>query len=67
MKRALVIIGPNISVAERHENAALLSTLLLLQAEALELAGRPADARTVSSGQSWLGTLRVRRGLGRKR
>ena len=31
----------------RHENAALLSTLQLLRAEALELQGRPREAQAV--------------------
>jgi len=44
---ALRIIGPHVETAHRRENAALLSTLLLLRAEALELENRPADARLV--------------------
>ena len=44
---ALAMIDPQIPIAERHENAALLSTLMLLRAEALELTGRVAEARTV--------------------
>ena len=34
-------------IAERHENAALLATLMMLQAEALDLAGRTDEARAV--------------------
>ncbi|SFS51039.1 Protein of unknown function [Sulfitobacter marinus] len=44
---ALRIIGPHVQTAMRRENAALLSTLLLLRAEALELENRPAEARLV--------------------
>lgn len=42
---ALRRIAPHLAVAERHENAALLATLMMLQAEALDLAGRSAEAR----------------------
>jgi len=45
--RALLLIGPHIDRAARNENAILLSTLLLLRAEALDLKGRTAEARTV--------------------
>jgi hypothetical protein len=45
--RALTLIGPHIDRAARSENAVLLSTLLLLRAEALDLTGRSAEARTV--------------------
>ena len=45
--RALSLIGPHIDRAARSENALLLSTLLLLRAEALDLTGRSAEARTV--------------------
>jgi hypothetical protein len=44
---ALDLIRPNLSVAAQSENAALLSTLMLLQAEALDLTGRPDLARNV--------------------
>lgn len=44
---ALVTLAPHIDRAARNENAALLSTLLLLRAEALDLQGRTAEARTV--------------------
>ena len=44
---ALRLIGPHIDRAARNENAILLSTLLLLRAEALDLTGRSAEARTV--------------------
>lgn len=44
---ALVLLAPHIDQAARNENAALLSTLLLLRAEALDLQGRSAEARTV--------------------
>lgn len=46
-ERALALIGPHIDRAARNENAILLSTLLLLRAEALDLTGRSAEARTV--------------------
>ncbi len=44
---ALAIIRPSLAVAERAENAALLATLMLLQAEALDLTGRPERANAV--------------------
>lgn len=46
-EQALAQIRPNLNVAAQSENAALLSTLMLLQAEALELTGRSDKARTV--------------------
>ncbi|MCR8825541.1 DUF2927 domain-containing protein [Pseudosulfitobacter koreensis] len=45
--RAQALIAPHLDIAARNENAALLSTLLLLRAEALELTGDSAQARTV--------------------
>ena len=44
-KRAL--IAPHIDRGARSENAVLLSALLLPRAEALDLTGRSAKARTV--------------------
>ncbi len=44
---ALAILTPHLAIAERHENAALLSTLMLLRAEALDLTGRVAEAQAV--------------------
>ena len=44
---ALDRLGPAVAAAAAHENAAQLSTLLMLQAEALELDGRRAEARRV--------------------
>ncbi|MGC1506165.1 MAG: DUF2927 domain-containing protein [Sulfitobacter sp.] len=44
---ALRIIAPHIATAKSSENAALLSTLLLLRSEALELENRHAEARSV--------------------
>ncbi|MBR9653238.1 DUF2927 domain-containing protein [Thalassovita aquimarina] len=44
---ALDIIDPYLDIAAQHENAALLSTLLLLRAEALDLLGRTNEARLV--------------------
>ena len=46
-EEALAIISPHLDRAARNENAILLSTLLLLRAEALDLTGRTAEARTV--------------------
>lgn len=43
----IAIVKPYIPVARQYENYALLSTLQLLQAEALELAGRSSEARSV--------------------
>ncbi|WP_420012057.1 DUF2927 domain-containing protein [Tateyamaria sp.] len=45
--QAMLILSPHIDEAAQNENAALLSTLLLLRAEALDLQGRSAEARTV--------------------
>lgn len=44
-EKALAYIDPHLATAERYENAALLANLLLLKAEALEMIGRPGDAR----------------------
>ena len=44
---ALRLTGPHIETARRNENAALLATLMLLRAEALELENRHAEARSV--------------------
>src|SRR6056297_1622089 len=44
---ALMLIGPHLATAERYENAALLSTLMMLRAEALDLSGRVAEANAV--------------------
>lgn len=44
---ALRQIDPYLDVAARSENAALLATLMLLKAEALEQTGQPEAARTV--------------------
>lgn len=45
--KALSLVEPYLSTATQSENAALLSTLLLLKAEGLELERRYADARLV--------------------
>jgi hypothetical protein len=45
--RALSIIAPHIDTARISENAALLSTLLLLRAEALDLENRTSEAQAV--------------------
>ncbi len=44
---ALRLIAPHEATARDSENAALLSTLLLLRSEALDLENRSAEARTV--------------------
>ena len=44
---ALSILGPQIAVAERHENASLLAQLMMMRAEALDLTGRVSEARQV--------------------
>ncbi|MEL7098236.1 MAG: DUF2927 domain-containing protein [Pseudomonadota bacterium] len=44
---ALMLIEPHIDRAAQNENAALLSTLMLLRAEALELQGRTREAEAV--------------------
>ncbi|MBE1284625.1 MAG: DUF2927 domain-containing protein [Rhodobacteraceae bacterium] len=44
---ALQRLRPHLSVAAQAENAVLLSTLMLLQAEALDLVNRPDEARVV--------------------
>ncbi len=43
-REALEIITPKVATAARYENAALLSTLMLLQAEALEMEGKLEQA-----------------------
>ena len=45
--RALRLIAPHVDTAIQSENAALLATLLLLRAEALELENRPTEASGV--------------------
>ncbi len=45
--QALALIAPHVETARARENAALLSTLLLLRSEALELENRPSEARQV--------------------
>lgn len=44
---ALNLIAPHVETARLNENAALLSTLLLLRAEALDLENRPSEAKAV--------------------
>lgn len=44
---ALVLLSPAIATAQSYENAALLSTLMLLQAEALDMTGQHGRARAV--------------------
>ncbi len=44
---ALALVTPHLNTAARYENAALLATLLMLRAEALEMTGRVAEAQAV--------------------
>ncbi|MDF1728783.1 MAG: ATP-dependent transcriptional regulator, partial [Sulfitobacter sp.] len=46
-QQALARLRPHLSVARESENAALLATLMLLEAEALEQTGRVEEARRV--------------------
>ncbi|MEZ5675467.1 Protein of unknown function [Thalassovita litoralis] len=46
-EEALLQTSPYLAVAARHENGALLSTLLMLRAEALDLLNRPTEAQAV--------------------
>lgn len=46
-EEALEMLTPQVAVAERFENAALVATLKMLQAEALEVENRVAEARSV--------------------
>lgn len=45
--KALRLVAPHVSTAERNENAALLSTLLLLRAEAMDLQNRTSEASSI--------------------
>lgn len=44
---ALAVINSNLAPVAANENAALLATMLMIKAEALELLQRPSEARTV--------------------
>lgn len=44
---AVTLIGPHLPVVARHENAALMATLSMMRAEALDLAGRGVEAQAV--------------------
>ncbi|WP_299932604.1 DUF2927 domain-containing protein [uncultured Pelagimonas sp.] len=44
---ALYLLTPHLDTAMRHENAALLATLMMLRAEALEMTGRTTEGRQV--------------------
>ena len=46
-EEALRLVGAHQEIAARHENAALLATLMMLRAEALDLLGRGAEAEAV--------------------
>ncbi|MEM6482361.1 MAG: DUF2927 domain-containing protein, partial [Pseudomonadota bacterium] len=45
--QAIALITPHLKTAERYENAALLATLMLLRAEALDISGRSSEAQAV--------------------
>ncbi|QBX99721.1 DUF2927 domain-containing protein [Rhodophyticola sp. CCM32] len=45
--QALALTGAAMPAATRAENASLLATLLMIRAEALDLSGRPSEARAV--------------------
>ncbi len=52
--RALSLVSPHLATAERFENAALLATLKMLLAEALDLQGRGSEAQAVRmDSQGW--------------
>jgi hypothetical protein len=54
LRRVLTLTGEAIPVAEAHGNAALLSTLILFRAEALDAAGRTAEADALRlDGLAW--------------
>ncbi|PYG34662.1 Protein of unknown function (DUF2927) [Pelagimonas varians] len=44
---ALYLLTPHLDTAMRHENAALLATLMMLRAEAMEMSGRVTEGRQV--------------------
>lgn len=44
---ALGLVNPHIDTAARHENAALLATLMMIKAETLDMLGRVSEAREV--------------------
>ena len=44
---ALKILNEYQPVAERHQNAALLSQIMMIRAEAMELSGRATEARSI--------------------
>lgn len=44
---ALSLVNPHIDTAARYENAALLATLMMIKAEALDILGRVSEARQV--------------------
>ena len=44
---SLDLLTPHVATARRHENAALLATLKMMQAEALEMTGRARAARAL--------------------
>ncbi|XHC07518.1 DUF2927 domain-containing protein [Rhodophyticola porphyridii] len=46
-ERALELTGAALPAATQAENASLLATLLMIRAEALDLTGRPSEARAV--------------------
>ncbi|MEL7014199.1 MAG: DUF2927 domain-containing protein, partial [Pseudomonadota bacterium] len=68
--KAISMITPHLETAERYENAALLATLMLLRAEALDISGRASEAQAVrldsipwaryGFGTDWEGRTRQR-------
>ena len=48
-----------VNVAAQHQNAALMSTLLMFKAAGLGNARRNSTGRKPPSGHSWLGALRI--------
>lgn len=46
-EQVLRLVNPHLDTAARYENAALLSSLMMMRAEALELAGRASEGQSV--------------------
>ncbi|MCA0939788.1 DUF2927 domain-containing protein [Salipiger pacificus] len=70
-EEALALTAPHEAAARRHENAALLASLMTLRAEALDALGRPTEAAAVrldslgwaryGFGPDWNGAAQMRR------
>ena len=55
-------LAPYLDAAHEEENAALLSTLMFLRAEALELTGRASEARIVRlDSLNWARAIWIRK------